>query len=145
VDGELSQGTLLGLVAAVVAVAHIGMQLAHKFVSHLLEEKRKNSKDRKSWPSRAGPTVDLAVQGRALEGLQDDVDALQTEVRKIEGAVSKDLPHQMDLLNSKADLTRSDIRELKDPLDRLRTSLDGNTAATKALYDLLAAQIKSRR
>lgn len=151
-------GSLIAIIGGVVGVFTILSKVLESLVSHILSERRNKASSvanlaaRRETTSKAGYTADLAVQRRALDDVQDDLGQIEQLVREVKTGLTKDVPYSMAKIDTKITTTQQDIqelqrgiRELQSVLSGLRTSLDGNTTATKSLYELLAKLLRSDR
>ena len=135
-------GGFIGLIAGIVAITTIVARVLDRLVIYVIEDKRKKNKEEALSARTGGYTTDLAVQRRVMEEVQDDLEKVRDLSREETTALSKDIPHLIAQLLAKHDLTHDNIRELRNAFALLQSALEGNTAATKALYDLLAKNIR---
>lgn len=145
---ELGTGGLIGVVAGIVAVIGVALKIVDKVLDYFLGElkkKRDNGKgDDERLPSKGGHTADLAVQRHVIGEVHADVERMSDLVRDANAILSKDLPHKLDQLMRRHEQTLGKLQGFESSLALLQAAIEGNTAATRALYDMLAKILQSR-
>lgn len=139
---------LIAILAAVTGVANVGFRVIEKLVDNALNKRKQgDTDDLPTSPKtlKSGHSSDLAIQRYAIGEIREDIDKIMEKTRDVLSSVSKEIPHQIQDLNEKQEATLEDIKDLRECMDRLRSALENNTSATRALYELFASQLKHNR
>ena len=145
--GDLGVGgwtALIGVLAGLVALA----TLLTRVIEKLIKDRRKDAETASKYPklTRSGNTTDIALQSNSIRVLTEDLAELRKAVYDIKSTTTKDIPHTLERLEGKIDAVvsfqKEEATEMNKVLRGLKNSLDGNTSATSALKDFLAARLK---
>ena len=137
---KLDFTTLLAIIGSVVGVFTVLARVIENLVVHVLDSRKNPPKSVKVVSTKY--TTDLAVQRRAIDEVQEDVEKIENMIRAVETTTSKDLPYQIEQIGTRLTHIHEELHKLQAVFEQVRPAMEGNTQATDRLYDLLAKVLR---